>query len=744
MKIHRLRILSLLFGVLILTMPRPAPAQPEQEWASRYFGSGSAELTGLVLDNSGNVYVTGYCNKHDTENDYITIKYDSYGNQVWLARYDGPANSNDRTADIAIDQEGNVYVTGFSVGVGSWGDYLTVKYDPDGNEVWTARYNGPEPPDFQTTPRYDHAKALAVDSNGNVYVTGESVGFKSDADYDCLTVKYDANGNQLWVQRYSGVGNPTWPEGTFDYYDCAHDIALDSAGNVYITGESTGEGTLRDYMTIKYTNSGTELWARSYDGPDNESYDTANALALDDSGNVYVTGTSGPKNDGGLTTVKYDPNGNLLWAAVRANSGTEYDNGAGNAIATDAGGNVYVTGYVCPYSHGDHDWVTVKYDTDGTELWLQNYKGPNDGESSGNALVLDDMNNAYVAGNIEGSLTYNDSAVLKYDAVGNLQWVLRYDGPTTRSDTANALAVDGDLIYVAGTSQAPATNDYATVKYREGVGFGITDITPSAGLCREIVTVSGYSFKDSRDGIIGSSGAVGTTRTVRISGPSATYIAEAYGNWSDTQFKFRFGDLFIDNDADFLRDPDELLLKQCQDMPIGTYSIEMLAIDYEDVDASGSYTLDDIAYQTTDGDTTTTFTMEDAPAVYLIEPSTVQRSHYCPDGSLVNGVINIYGWGFGDIQWDSKVYMGTACMYFNTVEALNNRDPIPPFDKTCNGGGKLLNRVLWGDLMIKAAVDIPDSARGHELYVWVVVDSKITSDAYGYPGVHISDTSTCP
>jgi hypothetical protein len=724
-------------------MPRLALAQPEQEWAARYFGSGLAELTGLVLDGSGNVYVTGYCNKHDTDYDYITIKYDSQGNQLWLDRYNGPADSNDRPADIAIDQEGNVYVTGLSVGVGSWGDYLTIKYDPDGNQVWTARYNGPDPPDFQVIARADHAKALVVDSNGNVYVTGESVGFHNDGDYDFLTVKYDVNGNQLWVQRHSGAGYLK-PDGYRDYYDCAHDIALDSAGNVYITGESAGEGTLRDYLTIKYSSSGTQLWTRRYHGPDSESYDIANALALDDSGNVCVTGTSGPKWSGGLTTVKYDPNGNLLWAAVRANSGSEYDDGVGNAIATDAGGNVYVTGHVCTYSHGDHDWVTVKYDTHGTELWLQNYKGPHDGESSGNALVLDDMNNVYVAGNIEGSVTDNDYAVLKYDSSGNSQWVLRYDGPTTRSDIASTLAVDGDVIYVAGTSQGPATNDYATVKYREGVDFGITDITPNTGICREVITVTGYNFKNSRDGIIGSSGAVGTTRMVRIFGSSNTYIAEAYGNWSDTQFKFRFGDLFVDNDSDFLRDPDEPLLKQCQDMPIDTYSIEMLVVDYEDVDASGDYTLNDIAYQTTDGDTTTTFTMEDAPAVYLIEPSTIQRSHYCPDGSLVNGIIKIYGWGFGDIQWDSKVYMGTACMYFNTVDALNNRDPIPAFDKTCNGGGKILNRVVWGDLMIKAAVDIPDSARGHELYVWVVVDGKITSDADGYPGVYISDVSTCP
>jgi hypothetical protein len=748
MKFHWPEKLFMFFVVAALTLPQSATAQPSQEWVARYFGSSYGAVVALAVDGSGNVCVTGYANKYDTDYDYITIKYDSNGNQLWLARYDGPANSNDRPADIAVDASGNIYVTGLSVGIGSWGDYATVKYDPDGNQLWVARYNGPEPPPLYWRPRYDHAKALAVDANGNVYVTGGSLAryALSDYDYEYTTVKYDANGNQVWLERYNGAGNLDPLNGVEDYFDCAYDIAVGPAGNVYVTGESTGSGTGRDYITIKYAPSGNQLWVSRYDWPDGDPRyrkDYATALALDNSGNVYVTGTSGADHD--LATVKYDPDGNQLWVA-RHHRGGLGTLGTGNVIAIDADGNAYVAGCTA----GDEDYLTIKYDAGGNELWVQTYDGPGVYDGAGNygkdyasALVLDGMGNVYVAGLSEGAVTSNDYAVVKYDAEGHEQWVLRYDGPTTRDDTAVALCLDGENnIYVTGTSAGPATNDYATVKYSEK-DLLITDISPTVGKCREVVTVSGNHFEDSQDAIVGSSGALGACRVVRISGPSDTYTAYAYGGWSDTQFTFRFGDLFIDNDSDFLRDPTEPFLRQCQNMPLGTYSVQILTVDYEDVDASANYTEGDAVYQVKARDTAD-FTLEQAPAVYLIEPSSVQRSHYCPDGSLVNGMIKIYGWGFGDEQGNGKVYIGTGCMYFNTLDALNNGVPIPAFDKTCNGGGKILNRLTWSNLMIKAAVDVPDGARGNQLYVWVVKDGKATSDAYGYPGVFILNNSICP
>src|SRR5207248_794868 len=128
----------------------------------------------------------------------------------------GPGNNTDQANAIAVDSAGNVYVTGLSFGSATGFDYATVKYDTNGNQLWVQRYNGPG-------NNTDQANAIAVDSAGNVYVTGSSFGSGSSLDY--ATIKYDTNGNQEWLQRYNGPGNGS---------DAARAIAIDAASNVYV------------------------------------------------------------------------------------------------------------------------------------------------------------------------------------------------------------------------------------------------------------------------------------------------------------------------------------------------------------------------------------------------------------------------------------------------------------------------------------------------------------------------------
>jgi len=125
-------------------------------------------------------------------------------------------------------------VTGWSIGGGTYSDYATIKYYPNGDTAWVRRYNGPG-------DSTDYAYDMAVDDSGNVYVTGESYGSGTDKDY--ATIKYYPNGDTAWVKRYNGPG---------DDDDAASAIAVDGSGNVYVTGESRGSGTGGDYATIKY------------------------------------------------------------------------------------------------------------------------------------------------------------------------------------------------------------------------------------------------------------------------------------------------------------------------------------------------------------------------------------------------------------------------------------------------------------------------------------------------------------
>jgi hypothetical protein len=179
------------------------------------------------------VYVTGFSHSTDTSDDYATIKYDPTGKQLWLARYDGPAHDTDRAAGIALGPNENVHVTGASLGTNTSLDYATVQYDSNGNQMWVARYDGPG-------HRDDWATSIAVDGVGRVSVTGRSVGIGTGYDY--ATIQYSPQGATNWVDRYDGPSHGD---------DLGVAVAVDLSGNVYVTGSSFDPVTNFDWVTLK-------------------------------------------------------------------------------------------------------------------------------------------------------------------------------------------------------------------------------------------------------------------------------------------------------------------------------------------------------------------------------------------------------------------------------------------------------------------------------------------------------------
>ncbi len=401
---------------------------------------------GVTTDPLGNTYVTGSSLGSGTGLDYATIKYNSSGAQQWVARYNGPASGDDIPYAIAVDGSGNVYVTGSSTGSGSGLDYATVKYNSSGAQQWVSRYNGPA--NFN-----DIAYALSVDGTGNVYVTGSSLGSGTGLDY--ATVKYNASGAQLWVSRYNGPANSD---------DIAYALSVDGTGNVYVTGSSLGSGTGLDYATVKYTSSGAQTWVSRYNGPGG-SDDIANALALDSAGNVYVTGSSLGSGTGlDYATVKYTSSGAQTWVSRYNGSGGSDD--IANALALDSASNVYVTGSSLGSGTG-LDYATVKYNSSGAQQWASRYNGPASVDDIAYALALDSSSNVYVTGSSLGSGTSLDYATVKYNTNGAQQWASRYNGPASGDDKANALAVDSSAnVYVVGSSLGSGSGlDFATAKY---------------------------------------------------------------------------------------------------------------------------------------------------------------------------------------------------------------------------------------------------------------------------------------
>ena len=329
-------------------------------WVADYNGPGNNidEAHAIAVDGTGNVYVTGRSYGNGIGFDYATIKYNSAGQQQWVARYTGFQGYGDDEANaIAVDGAGNVYVTGRSTGIGTAEDYATIKYNSAGQQQWVARYNGPG--NFT-----DVAYAIAVDGSGNVYVTGTSDSGGQGSNYDYATIKYNSDGQQQWIARYDGPANDG---------DDAYAIAVDASGNVYVTGVSIGSGTGADYATIKYNSAGQQQWVARYNGPVNGD-DYGYAIALDNSGNIYVTGSSrGPGTEFDYATIKYNSAGQQQWADRYTGPGNGF--GEAKAIAVDGSGNVYVTGH-SPGAGTADDYATIKYDSAGQQQWVARYNGP--------------------------------------------------------------------------------------------------------------------------------------------------------------------------------------------------------------------------------------------------------------------------------------------------------------------------------------------------------------------------------
>ncbi len=398
-------------------------------WNAQYAGaSASADVPiAIKLDSHENLIVTGY---GDAE--FITIKYDFSGKQRWVTRYKSVDGANGHPAALAIDKSDNIYVTG-SVGIAYLFDYMTVKYDANGNQIWVERYDGPANDE-------DVPAGVAVDDSGNVYVTGY-VTTDLSRSFAFGTIKYDSRGIQQWIGLYSAG----------QHFDVASDIAIDNVGNIYVAGRSDslhfGDGIL-----LKYNQNGTLIWKDRYDAGD---YDEFIKVVTDPQNNVIVTGTSRLTSYDDYITLKYNSAGSRQWIARYAASGYP------RALCADRVGNIYVAGI----SQGNgYDYAALKYNPSGVRQWVARYDGIGSTYESPWEMTVDPSGNTYITG--VSKIASGDAIfTMKYTPSGILQWVSRYNGSSTRNWPVG-IKVDGaGNVYVLATNWLNSGYDYVTLKY---------------------------------------------------------------------------------------------------------------------------------------------------------------------------------------------------------------------------------------------------------------------------------------
>ncbi|KAA9331919.1 SBBP repeat-containing protein [Adhaeribacter soli] len=453
-----------LVGFLLTGLEQAVAQTPAFAWVKQAGGISYSTGRAIVTDAFGNSYVTGafvgtaYFDSisltSSGSEDVFIVKYDASGTVLWAVKGGGPGN--DKGISIAIDASGNSYVTGAFSGTASFGsttltssgndDVFTVKYDAFGAVVWAVKGDG---------PGYDGGMGIAIDGSGNSYVTGffqsniifGTITLTGDGGLDMFTVKYNASGAVMWAVKGSGTSN-----------DSGADIAIDGSGNSYVTGFFSGTATFggitltsngpSDVFAVKYNASGAVIWAMKAGG---NGADSGADIALDGSGNSYITGTFvGTANFGGISLtsssgsddvfiVKYDASGTVLWAVKGGGPG----NDKGLSIAIDASGNSYVTGtFRGTASFGSttltssslSDAFTAKYNASGAVVWAVKGGGPDYDQGMG--IGIDGSGNSYVTGFFVGSATFGATTLTNGGGTSNMFIV------KLQSGNPNAIAAD--------------------------------------------------------------------------------------------------------------------------------------------------------------------------------------------------------------------------------------------------------------------------------------------------------------
>lgn len=426
---------------------------------------GNGQGFSITTDATGNVYSTGYFSgrvdfdagigtytlaPNGIMDAYIT-KTDASGNFIWVKTFQGDNEANGMA--IKLDNAGNIYTTGYFSGTVDFDPGLAVysltstngsddlfvcKLDASGNFIWARNMSA-------DNMNMAQGRAISVDLNGNVYITGGYIGIV-DFDPSPATYSLSSNGNQdVFILKLDASGNFVWVKsigGTSLEYGVS--IELDSFGNVYTSGSfngnidfdpNTGVSNITPYWNypsfiLKLSTNGNYIWAKSYGG--SSSY--GSKIALDKRNNIFMTGTfsGAPDFDPGVNTYtlgstgshdayisKLDSAGNFVWA--KGQGGNFYSYIYGSSISLDTSSNVYTTGfykgtpdfdpgigtYTMSSKGNNNDIYISKLDSTGTFIWAKSIGG--DSVDDVHSITIDKYQNIYTTGYIGGAADFDPS-----------------------------------------------------------------------------------------------------------------------------------------------------------------------------------------------------------------------------------------------------------------------------------------------------------------------------------------------
>ena len=438
-------------------------AQPlSWDWGRSGGGPGNDKGIAIATDPSGFSYVTGqfFATLTIGSNsvtsyggpDIFVAKFDPNGNCIWL-RNGGSSDNQDTYGDnaggISLDSAGNCYVTGYfkgtatfgsqTIGAGSMRNIFLVKYDTNGNEIWAVCPNG------NISDHYSNA--IDSDNSGNSWITGYlgagNVNFGSFTltGPGAFVVKHDTNGNVVFASKLGNGGN----------IELAG-ITVDNAGNSYsagylLTQETIGSQTftsvgVRDAVLIKTDASGNFSWLSKSETVSG-AYANGKAVCCDAQNGIYFCGhfnsttvfgndtlvLSTPMSQHDVFLVKYDSNGNEIWARqtyIQTNGGQT----DGLALAANSNSEIFLTGafgedilvdnFLLPNPQSGVDTYVAEFTPSGICQYAISSGGINTG-TYGQGISTDQLGGVYITGYAKSAVVFGTDTT---QAFGGLDMVL--------------------------------------------------------------------------------------------------------------------------------------------------------------------------------------------------------------------------------------------------------------------------------------------------------------------------------
>lgn len=435
-----------------------------RQWVNRFTNntvSLQSAPAAMAVRSDGSVVVTGYSYGATNGFNFLTLCYAGDGTPLWTNLYDGPNHGDDTAAFIATGTNGDVWVTGESMRYATNSlltDVALLCYASNGIPLWTNRYSS-------SITNGDSPMSLAVDGSGNTCLELNSTYWPTGTPIGDTIVEFDPLGNPLSTNVFLADA-PDSGQGPHD----AEAIAVDPSGDLFIGGITGSQNIDTGSALVKFAGNGTPLWT---------NYHAFGFLSLfrtvqfNPQGDVIVTGESFTTN----FTLQYvvtgysDATGDPLWTNTMA--GPNYDGGGVPQTLVTPAGDVLLVGGAAGTPFFSGLYQVMKFDSNGIPVWT-NLNADFGTNSELDAAAVDNAGDLYLAGNAPDPTNSSaDFLTMKYSGSGQPVWTNVYDGPAGLDDYPSALAVNGiGEVFVTGqATDSDGVFECDTVAYADALTY---------------------------------------------------------------------------------------------------------------------------------------------------------------------------------------------------------------------------------------------------------------------------------